>query len=508
MHPPLLARDASADSHSESQWPKLARGGSRWALAGQLAAQGTSIVVFAVLCRWIAPADFGVFNTALLIVTLPRMLVQVGMNAAIVQRQQLDAPGLSTLFWCNQLLSVACAATAIGAGLIVAQLSGSTRLAVVTAALSGTTLVAALGATHLSLLDRALRSQRASTLRWAAQACAGGVAVVLALQGRPLAALLAQQYVELAILAVGAWQAESWRPGRGSGWASIRSSLQLSRHVATTNLVFYVAQNADKLLLYVMLGGAAAGETAIGMYTLAYGFMMKPVYLASTPISSVMLPALARCVDRPAAYRELAVYFYRLAGAVLLPAGVGLLVVAEDAMLVQAGGQWREAGTLLTLLAPAVLVHGLFNITGSVLTSSGRTAWFVRVALLVALVQLQGYAAGYGLGAMAVAPPWGHVYGVAASYSAVLVLVVFLPYLTVSLAQVGMHVWDVLRPLIPLVMASSCMGLVVWGLRRWLAAWPVWADGSPLVRLMISAAVGAAVYALLARRELKSLLHG
>ena len=495
------------DSHSESQWSRLARGGSRWALAGQFSSQVTSIIVFAVLCRWIAPADFGVFNTALMIVTLPRMLVQVGMNAAAVQRRELDSRALSTLFWCNQTLGAVCAVAAAGVGLLVAQWSGSQRLAVVTAALSGTTLVAAIGATHLSLLDRALRTQRAATLRWFAQAAGGAIAVALALQGRSWFALLAQQYVELAVLAAGAWLAESWRPGRGSGWESIRSSLQLSRHVATTNLVFYLAQNADKLLLYVMLGATATGEAAIGMYTLAYGFMMKPVFMVSTPLSSVMLPALARCVDRPTVYRDLVAHFYRLAAAVLLPAGVGLLVVADDAMLVQAGGQWREAGTLLALFAPSVLVHGLFNITGSVLTSSGRTAWFVRVALLVALVQLQGYVAGYGLGAMAVAPPWGRAYGVAASYSVVLVVVVFVPYLTVSLAQVGMRARDVLRPLIPLVMASSCMGLVVWGMRRWLAAWPVWSDGSPLARLLVSAAVGAAVYGLLARRELKSLLR-
>ncbi len=498
-------RDPRAAVSASSRWTQLARGGTRWALVGQIASQVTSIAVFAVLCRWIAPQDFGVFNTALLIVTLPRMLVQVGMNAATVQREKLAPAEQSTLFWLNLLLSVACGLVALAGGWGVATIADSPRLAGVTAILSGTTIVAALGATHLSLLERELRAERASALRWISQAVAGVVAMWLAIQGHAITALLTQQYLELAVLAVGAWWSEPWRPGRWSGLEAIRSSLTLGRHVATTNLVFYVAQNADKLLLYVFLGATEAGEAAIGMYTLAYSFMMKPVYMVSTPVSSVMLPALSRCVDRPAEYRGLVVHFYRLAAAVLLPSGVGLMVVADDAMRVQAGSQWTQAGTLLALFAPAVLVHGLFNITGSVLTSAGRTAWFVRVALVVALLQLQGYAAGFWLGSMTVEAPWGSAYGVAASYSAVLIGVIFIPYLAVALTQVGMRLRDILRPLVPLVMASSTMGLIVWGMRRWLDTHPMWSEGAPLMRLVVSAAVGAIVYALLARRALRDL---
>lgn len=494
-------------STDASELARRVRGGTRWALSAHVASQLTSLVVFGVLCRWISPADWGVFNTALLVVTLPRMMVQVGLSAATIQRER-HAPGeLSSLFWINALFGLFCAAFAVGGGWWLGILSHSERLFGVTLSLAGTALVAAFGSQHLALLERELKIGRSASLRWIAQAVSGGVAIVLAVRGAGILALVTQQYVELGLLAILAWIAEPWRPGRWSGLSGLRSSLRFSRHVAFTNLVFYVAQNLDKLLLYVMVGGTVTGEAAVGMYGLAYNFMMKPVYLVSTPVSSVMLPALSRAVARHDTFRELVTHFYRLSAAILFPSALGLLVVADEVMRVLAGEQWHEAGRLLALFAPAVLVHGLFNITGSLLMSTGRTAWLLRVALVLALIQFQGYVAGFWLGGLAAPTPWGPVYGVATSYSAVLLLVLFVPYQTVALREVGLSFAFLVRRLIPTLMSASCMGLVVWSVRRLLQSHPLWADAPTVVRLLTLVMAGVLTYVLLARRELRLLLQ-
>ena len=69
--------ESSAESEGRADLLAAARGAVRWTLVAQVASQLTSLVVVGVLCRWIAPAEFGVFNTALLIVSLPRPPVRM-----------------------------------------------------------------------------------------------------------------------------------------------------------------------------------------------------------------------------------------------------------------------------------------------------------------------------------------------------------------------------------------------------------------------------------------------
>ena len=499
--------DSPTPARVAADLTRLARGGARWALGAQLASQLTSLLVFGIVCRWIAPADLGVFNTALLIVTLPRMLAQLGVAAATIQKEELDATEQATLFWFNLVLSLLCAAASTLGGWCVGLLSSSDRLPGLTLQLAGTTPLAAVGALHLALLDRHLRVSRSATARWLAQAVAGAVTVWLVTRGASVGALLAQQYLELGFLGLAAWVLEPWRPGWPGPLRMIRESLRLGRHTALVNLVFYIAQNSDKLLLYVLLGGTRVGETAVGMYSLAFNFLMKPVYFVSTPVSGVMLPALSRAAPDQPTYRGLALHFYRLSAVLLFPSGCGLVVVAPEVTRVLAGRQWDEAGWLLAILAPAVLAQGLLNITGSLLTSKGHTRWLLRAALVITLVQLQGYVAGFWLGGMAAPPPLGPVQGVAASYTLVLSLVLLLPYLAASWNQVGLSVVPLLRALLPTLLHALLMAAGVWAVRHGCESQPLWQEIAPLFRLLFLVAVGVVLYLALARRELRELMR-
>jgi PST family polysaccharide transporter len=500
----------------------------------QMATQLTSLAVVGVLCRWIAPADFGEFTTAMLLVALPRMAASSGFGLATIQ--QADAPPAvrDRLFWWNLALSGAASAASVLLGWCGAWLADSPRLLPVTMTLAGTTVIAALGSQHLALLERGLQIRRSAVARWLAQTVAGVAAIGLAVVDGSWLALAAQQYVEWTMLAVLAWRGERWRPAwpwrsrledDAGGRAKWREALRFSGHATAANLVFFASQNADKLLLYCLLGSAVAGASvdsvnagaagdqgvitgiaAVGMYGVAYNFMMKPVLLVSAAVSSVMLPSLARVAGQPRLYQEQAARFYRLTASLLFPCGVGMVLTADEIMRVLAGSRWEGSGRLLTWLAPAVLAHGLYNITGSLLMACGRASWLARAACVLGLVQLQGYAAGYWLGGMVGGDAWGATQGVAASFSAVLLLVLFLPYQYLSMRETGVEFTNVFRGLFAPFRNAALMGVAVWFIRVQCQSWSGWGDLPALARLGVLSATGVAVYGMLARRELRDLL--
>ena len=481
------------------------RAGTRAAFVAQIAAQLISLVQLAMLYHLLQPRDFGVFGLSLLLVTVPRMLVAPVVSAATVQPASLSNGQLASLFWINMLFGAICAIVAAGGGWLVSVYQATPEVNAATLALAATSIVASLGAVHQALLERKMRLATVSRMRVVGQVAGGLAAIAAAWWGAGIWSLVTQQYVELAVLVVGAWRAEPWRPAGPRGCESIRSLLHFGGYYSLSSLAFFIAGNSDKLLLYLLCGSTAAGQAAVGMYNQAYNLMMKPVYLVTLPIAGVMLPALSRAARDHKLYESLTGNFFRLTAIALLPCGVGLYLVASDVMLVLGGDTWQDAGLMLTALAPVVLAQGFINICGSVFASAGRTGRMRGGAVIVAAVLTQGYVAGYWFGHHAdPTDPLFPTLGVAWSYSAVALLIVLVPYLAYCFRVVGVSFGGVLKQLLPAARAAVCMGLVVWGVQQMLPSHP---SLPAAARLTVLVAAGVVSYGLLAARELRWLWH-
>ena len=340
-----------------------------------------------------------------------------------------------------------------------------------------------------------------ATIRLLAQ-CGGGVAAIgCAVAGLGVWALVAQQYAELIILAALAWHGEAWRPQRPGHFAELRGLCQFGGYYTLSSLFFFVAQNSDKVLLAWWLGGTPQGDAALGMYSQAFNLMMKPVYVVSSPLTGIMLPALSRAAHVPADFAELVGRFFRLTSIVLLPAGIGLMLVSSDVMHVMGGDAWEPAGAMLLALAPTILVQGLINISGSVLAAAGRAdrlclGAFVT-AIVLSLVCIGGGQLGHmrdgGLSSVALGVAWG--------YTIASTLLLGVPYLIYVLRSVQINVWHVARLIVRSFAAAIAMGIIVGSLQVGLS----FASVAGLPRLVLSLAVGFVSYALFAWSELRWL---
>jgi PST family polysaccharide transporter len=368
-------------------------------------------------------------------------------------------------------------------------------------ALAGTSLVAALGAPHQALLERRLRLGRLAVARLVAQTLGGTAGLSAAWAGWGVWALVVQQYVELLVLDAGLWIAEPFFPGLPARNASIVPLLSFSAWYTLSGLTFALAHNLDKILLAALLGSTRAGQAALGMYTQAYNLMIKPVYLVSTPLTGVMLPALSRARPHPEVYLGLLSHFYRLAAFALMPCGFGLFVVAEDVMVVLGGPPWQPAGAMLRALAPAILVLGSINIAGSVFSSAGRADRLALAALVTTLLLAAGLTMGLFAGLAIGRTEGGPALGVSWGYSLTWIVVVFPPYIWQVARAVGRDPAIFLTPQLKSFVAAAGMAAVVGGLELGLSR----AETPPPLRLALVVAAGVAFYAVFARRELRYL---
>ena len=283
----------------------------------------------------------------------------------------MDQSARNTLFWGNQWLSLAAAVITASLGPALAWLYQTPELTGLCVALSATLVLIGISNQHQALLERELRLGRLAICRLSAQFIGGIAAIAYAWRGGGVWALVFQQYVELVILAGAVWIAEPWRPGKPRFDSKARGLFRFGGYYSGSSLFFFIAQNTDKVLLATWLGGTTAGQAALGLYSQAFNLMMKPVYLVTTPVSGVLLPALSKARSDAGQFIDLVVRFFRITAIALFPCAVGITLVAEPLLTVVGGEQWQFCGRLLAILAPTILVQGFVNLCGSVLAAKG-----------------------------------------------------------------------------------------------------------------------------------------
>jgi PST family polysaccharide transporter len=469
-------------------------------LLAQTASQVVSLVVLGWMMRLVAPADYGLLGMVLPAVLLPRMAATLGLFTAVLQRD-LSHEELTGLFWLNMTWGlVATAATAV-AGLWLADAYAQPVLSALCLALSGATLVVALANQHQAILERKFQLGPLSGARLLAQVCGGFAGIYSARRGAGLWALVAQQYGELIVLAIWVWMLEPWRPGWPKRGQSVRGLLAFSGYYSASQLIYYVAQNLDKLLLPLVFGRAA--DTAIGLYSQAYSLMTRPVSVLTSPVTGLMVAGLAQAQGDRATHTALVARFFRLVAVALFPCAAGLASVAPEVMLVLGGHQWQSGGWILAALAPAMAAQGLANLGMHVLGAAGRSGRLLTATVLLCLLLIAGGSAGIYLGKstllrLAADPAIASAIGLAVAYMVILVGLWFPAYLWFCLRTADVRVRDVVQPLVPPLIAALLMGLAVWAIGRI----PQIQSLAPALRLGVLVAAGIAIYAVLAVREM------
>ena len=310
------------------------------------------------------------------------------------------------------------------------------------------------------------------------------------------------EYVELLVNTLGLWLTAKWKPGP-MRLGEVKGLLSFGGFYSTSSLVFYVGQNLDKILLAAMIGSTRSGQQFVGMYTSMYHLMMKPVYLVTDPVTSVMLPSLSRSNDRPRDYASLSRGFYLFTATLLIPAGVGLFVMAPEVVQLLGGDHWQPAVGMLFALAPAICVHGMINISGSLLVGMGQVRRLLGMSLVLLFLQAQAYGCGYFLATQyaeqfVVSREQVMAVAIAMSYSAVLLLV-SVPYIVICFRSVQLHSRALLLQFTRLLVRALLMGVAVWFIRNQMVQY----NWHWILRLLAGIVAGASLYMLLAWNDIK-----
>lgn len=366
-------------------WSSLAYAGGRFA----------TLLSTLVLARLLTPDAFGVVAAVLVFLAFVELASDFGMSATVVYEQEHGiTPRVQNAWTLNAALALTlCVLGVLTAPLVagffgVPEEAGLFRLAALNVLITG------MGNVQDGVLMRGLDFRRRTIPLLLRAAVRAAVGVGLALVGLGAASLV------IAFLAGSvAWTASLWllvplRPTFELDRSVVRSMAGYGSGAVMLEIVAAITNRVDAVVI-----GRTLGETALGLYSVAYRIPELLIASVVWNVSLVAFPAMARKrVEEEQGLPGLTIRLLRACGLFAFPLGAVLAVTSPALVVVAFGGRWSAASGVLASIALLYAVAALTFPLGDVFKALGRQRLLVVVNLVGIPIQI---------GAMAAAAPAG-----------------------------------------------------------------------------------------------------
>jgi O-antigen/teichoic acid export membrane protein len=171
-----------------------------------------------------------------------------------------------------------------------------------------------------------------------------------------------------------------------------RVSLEKWREILSVSqwmLVRSIGNHLDHNLHKILVGGRSS-VTTMGGYSLANDIAAMPASEVLAPTNRALFPTLVEARHDPVELKRLFLLAQGVQTLIVLPASVGLALVAREAVPVLLGEKWLLAVPFVQLLAIANVAQAITTSGGYVMMTLGRVYWVA----LFSWAQVLFFAAG------------------------------------------------------------------------------------------------------------------
>lgn len=421
--------------------------GLKWSGASQVFAQILKFGVSVLLARLLDPSSFGLMAMVTFFTGIAFLFVDLGLGSALVQREELTERHISTVFWVNLGVGLLLALVFALSAPLIANFYAEPKLTPLVLVCSILFPLNSLQIVQRNLIFRSIAFKKLFRVDVAASMAGGIAAVIAALQGLGVWALVIQQATVSLLSVIILWVFSPWRPKLLVDRQALRDVWGFGGNLLGYQILNYGSRNIDNLMI-----GRFLGPQALGLYSRAYSLMLMPIAEVTSVFTRVMFPVMASIQNDLAMVRKIYLRAVRSIALITFPMMAGLVVAAEPFVITLLGESWRPMIPILQILSIGGMFQSISGTVGWIFTSQGRTDIIFRWGIVSLIVTLIAFVVGI---------QWG-VIGVAACYVFASVVVLLVPSWYISGRIIGLSVGETIANLLPTLGCSIVMAGIVW----------------------------------------------
>lgn len=417
-----------------------------WTYIAYGLSKSANFIATVVLARLLLPEEFGIIGFAVTGMAFLDAFRDLGIGLAIIQRRDKIEEASNTAFW----LSIGSNSLMWLLSLVLAPLAAAffrqPLVTVILPVMAFSFVINSFGSIHDALLQREMEFGKRVIPAFFKSAAKGIASVILALMGFGVWALVFGLIVGQTLYTITLWIMVDFRPKFTFDTQIAHEIVGFGYKIALDNFLSALQANIDYIFI-----GRFLGEAALGIYTIAFRVPELIIINIATVVAKVLFPAYSSIQDDLDQLRKAVLAALRYVSIIVVPAGIGLVLISSSFIPVAFGEEWLDAIPIMSALS----LYGLFlsiswNI-GDLYKAIDRTDLLVKTALLelVLIVPTLYFLALHSALAVAL----GHV---------VLAFIISMIRLFIAINVIKLDVRETFSQFIPAIASATIMGIAVY----------------------------------------------
>lgn len=366
-----------------SGFGKQIAGGAAWMVGMRFIERGIGFVSTLILARLLVPEDFGIVAMAMAVYAFIEVAGQFGFDFALIRDRQAGRAEYDSAWTLGVCYGIFAAVALSLLALPTAAFFSDPRLEGVMYAMAAIAFIQSLENVGTIEFRKHFQFDRDFLLVFAKKLIAFSVTISLALALRSYWALIAGTAASRIAGVALSYIMHPYRPRLS--FSRTRELFGFSKWIVSARLVQYFGNRGPDFMIGRFLDAAS-----LGFYRVAHEIATLPTSELIQPIMRAVFPGYAAVAnDRQALARA----FLTVQGAILLltlPAGVGIVLVAEPLVLVLLGSKWAPAIPLVQILGLYGAITVFQSTNHSVFNVLGVPYWGTALMLIETLILLPG----------------------------------------------------------------------------------------------------------------------
>jgi O-antigen/teichoic acid export membrane protein len=424
---------------------KIAFKGASWLALFRFISQLFSWSVTVIVARILTPDDYGLMAMATIITGYAMLFNELGLGAAIIQRNDISEKELSSVFWFSMVVSALFALSTFAVAYPTAWIFNEPRVVPITMTVSVIFIINGLQIVPSSLMKKEMNFKTFGMIEMIGIiiSCCG--MLLIATLGGGVWTLIGGYIIKGIINLILFYVYQGWFPGFHFNFLEVKHFISFGILVSLGGSFHYIFVQSDRFF-----AGRAWASTILGYYAFACQLALIPTDKIVTLINQVSFSVFSKLKDSKEEFNRFYLNINKMTATLVLPLFIGGYLVGEEIIKLLLNEQWWPIITLFQYLCLAQIITSLNAVNNFVHTAQGRPIWRLYFYATCAILMSVSFYFAVQHGMNAILIPWFTTY-----------LCICIAWVILTLRQIQIPVSIYVKNLYIPICATSFMAVAV-----------------------------------------------
>lgn len=374
-----------------------------WSFIDKFGQQLMNLGISIILMRILDPAQYGLIGALTVFIAFSGILIDSGFTRALLNRKNISPDEYSTVFYFNVGLSLLLYLILFATAPLLARMFHDPLIEPVSRMLFLSLLLNAAGLIQQTLLIRKADFRGMTKVNLSALLIAGAVAIVLAIKGYGVWALVMQTLIYAFFRSLFLWIYAKWIPLKVFSIRLLKTFAGLSNKLLLTSLISAVFNNIYPSIIAFFYPNAMK---QVGFYSQANKYQEIPFGILSNTYRQVSMLVLPEINEQTVRLKRVVSKMFKSLAFLSFPIGFLMILIAEPAFVFLFKDKWLPAVPYFRVLTLAGMVSPFAFVLNELFIAREKANYFLGVEIIRRVILILLIALLFRYGIMGLAASW------------------------------------------------------------------------------------------------------